>query len=117
MRYTSFETFSRQCTLEAPTNDTHQIYRAALDILETVRLRDRVRLLGVSVSALVPDNGQLYLMEDERRRRALLGAMDHINDRYGERKITWGAYLDDPHGTRVISPAWRPDGVRHSEVK
>ena len=61
--------------------------------------------------------GQLYLMEDERKRRALLSAMDEVNDRYGERKLIWGSYIQDPCGTRVISPTWRPDGVRHAEVR
>jgi len=117
VRYTDFETFSRQTTLPVPTNDTHEIYHAAMEVLDTVRLRSKVRLLGVSISSLVAEAGQMYLMEDERKRRALLEAMDEVNDRYGERKIIWGTYLDDPRGTRVISPAWRPDGVRHAEVR
>lgn len=118
LRYADFETHTRQCTLPERTSDTHAIYHAALEILGSFRLRTKVRLLGVSVSSLDRDGGQLPLMPEERKRRALLGAMDEVNNRFGGFKVLWGgmaAKLTE-RGGDVISPAWRPSGVRNVEL-
>ncbi len=72
IRYTDFHTFTKQTTLSSCTNDTHVIYRSALSILDTIRLRDRIRLLGVRLSQLEKENGQMPLFDETRRRRALL---------------------------------------------
>ena len=61
---------------------------------------------------LIRDTGQIPLFEMDRKRRRLLAAMDGINDRYGDWTVRRGTLLArDPHKT-VISPAWRPKGVR-----
>jgi DNA polymerase-4 len=117
-RYSDFETVGRQESLPYHTNDTHVIYRTALRILDTFRLKSRIRLLGVSLTSVVEDPGQLPLMEDERKRRRILEAMDEVNDKYGDFKLTWAAYRSRPaedsrEGGEVISPAWRPSGVRN----
>ena len=52
MRYNDFKTFTKQTTLPASTNDTGEIYRGAVDILDKIRLHKSVRLLGVSLSSL-----------------------------------------------------------------
>lgn len=126
VRYSDFHTFSRQAPMGKNgggclfTNDTRAIHRRAVEILSGVRLRDRVRLLGVSLCGLVRDPGQLFLMPDERKSAAVLHAMDRINDRYGEFNITWGALKPtSPNGRQqgVISPAWRPSGVRDVDIK
>lgn len=116
VRYKSFETFSRQKKLSSPTNDTHRIYRTALDILRTIRLREAVRLLGVSLSHVTDDPGQMFILKECQRRRDLLEVMDSINDRYGEFTLSWASYsaLDKEAG--VISPAWRPSGVHRTET-
>ena len=118
LRYADFETHTKQCTLPERTSDTHVIYHSALEMLGSFRLRTKVRLLGVSVSSLERDGGQLPLMQEERRRRALLGAMDEVNNRFGGFKVLWGgmaAKLTE-RGGDVISPAWRPSGVRNVEL-
>ncbi|HEX8949307.1 MAG TPA: DNA polymerase IV [Dissulfurispiraceae bacterium] len=117
IRYRDFETFSKQSTLPFSTNHTRDIYDCALAILGRVRLRDRVRLLGVCLSYLTPESDQLHLLEDERKRRALLRAMDAINDRHGDFKIIRAAYLKQQEAPDVISPAWRPSGVRNVRVR
>lgn len=117
IRYADFDTFTRQTTLACYTNHTHMIYDAALSIINNIRLRDKVRLLGVSLSSLTADCGQMYLFEEKEKEQSLLTAMDSINDRYGDFKLTWASYLRSMDGSRVISPAWRPDGVRNINVK
>jgi DNA polymerase-4 len=71
IRYTDFHTFTKQTTLPSHTNDTHVIYRSALSILDTIRLRDRIRLLGVRLSHLEKENGQMMLFGEMRRRGGL----------------------------------------------
>ena len=56
----------------------------------------------------------------------LAKAMDAVNDRFGEFAVTYGSVLDKvkkegeqgkPQGSSVISPAWRPAGIRKVDVK
>ena len=117
VRYADFKTFTKQITLDTYTNDTGEIYRTALSILDGIRLLKSIRLLGVSLSSFGND-GQLALFEksDRREREALLKAMDAVNDKFGEYKITWASTANQERGHGVISPAWRPSGVRKSDV-
>lgn len=121
IRYPDFFTFSRQRTLQNPTNDTRAIYEAAAGILGGIRLKTAVRLLGVSISGLSKGEGQMALFERDRKREKLLEAMDEVNRSYGDYTVTWGTLLDEFEGekdsTGVISPAWRPAGVRRVNVK
>lgn len=54
---------------------------------------------------------------EEQKRIDAIKAMDSVNDRFGEFKVTFGSLLTaDDKGSHVISPAWRPDGIRNVEV-
>lgn len=117
IRYPDFETFSKQTMLYDHTNHTHEIYKNAISILNSIRLRDSIRLLGVSLSALIKDSDQMSLFEDRRKEKALFKAMDDINDRYGEFKLIWASYLKQAEPPKVIAPAWRPSGVRNIDVR
>lgn len=117
IRYPDFETFSKQKKLGEYTNDTHVIYHSVMDIIKGLRLRDRIRLLGVSLSTLVKDPLQIPLFEETKRRKSLVQTMDRINDRYGDFTLLWGSYKTQESDAGVISPAWRPSGVRHVNVK
>jgi DNA polymerase-4 len=117
IRYTDFETFSRQTRIPDHTNDTHVLYEATLKMLDSIRLKNRIRLLGVCLSALISDPHQMPLIEEERKRNSILRAMDSINDRYGDFRLTWGSYLMQKRNAAVISPSWRPSGVKSVNVK
>jgi DNA polymerase-4 len=54
IRYDDFKTVTRDQTIQAPTQDAHEIRRAAGQCLKRVALDRRIRLLGVRVGALVP---------------------------------------------------------------
>jgi len=44
--------------------------------------------------------------------------MDAVNDRYGGFAVTYGSVLDNSEkGSFVISPAWRPEGIRNVAIK
>jgi DNA polymerase-4 len=117
IRYSDFETFSRQTTLAEPTSDTREIYRSALSTLEKIRLKKTVRLLGIALASLSKGDGQLRLFKkpDEDRRAALERAVDALNDKFGDRTVTHAAALEEEEGQKIISPAWRPSGVRKSD--
>ncbi|MFA5822921.1 MAG: DNA polymerase IV [Thermodesulfovibrionales bacterium] len=117
VRYPDFQTFSRQTTLPDYTSHTHEIYKSALSILNGIRLRDNVRLLGVSLSDLVRERHQILLFEEQRREKALLQTMDTVNDKFGDFKLIWASYLEQKEPPRVISPAWKPSGIRHIRVR
>lgn len=117
IRYADFETFSIQRTLPEFTNDTHVIYEGVITLLERIRLRDKVRLLGVGISTLINDPCQIPLIEEERKRKAVLRAMDYVNDRHGEFKLVWGSYVTQVREAGVISPSWKPSGVKSVHLK
>lgn len=118
IRYPDFYTFTRQRSLSYPANDTKAIFNSALSILEGIRLKTAVRLLGVSISELTKDLRQMELFDGERRREELLDAVDSINGRFGESTLTWATLLErDEPVPGVISPAWRPTGVKRVNVR
>lgn len=109
--------FSRQETLGRAINLSDEIYRAAVALLDSVELAQAVRLLGVRLTGLQQCPAQLPLFPDERRMALAAGAMDLVNDRFGEFTVTYGALLDAGNkGSGVISPAWRPEGIRNIPV-
>jgi DNA polymerase-4 len=118
VRYKDFTTFTRQTTLPDATNDTGEIYRAAVAILDGIRLRQRVRLLGISLSSLGTGGEQMSLFDEAHREKkaSLAKAIDAVNDKFGEHTVTLASALSQEETHHVISPAWRPSGVRKSDV-
>lgn len=118
VRYADFTTVGRQQTLPQPTNASREIYDEAARILDAFPLEQPVRLLGVRITNLCYRGEQLPLFACERRKALATGAMDAVNDRYGDFSVTFGSLLDNEEkGSFVISPAWRPEGVRNVNVK
>lgn len=117
VRYPDFKTFTKQTTLYDFTNHTHEIYKSAVSLLNTFRLNNGVRLLGVSLLNLIRDNNQMTLFEDRRKDKALLQAVDAVNDKYGDFKLIWASCLKHMGPPRVISPAWRPSGIKNINIK
>jgi DNA polymerase-4 len=118
VRYGDFKTFTRQTTLPGHTNDTGEIYRSAIAILNGIRLKNSVRLLGIALSSLGKEGDQMSLFEepDREKKAAVAKAVDTVNDKFGEHTITLASTIGQEKEHRVISPAWRPSGVRKSDV-
>lgn len=113
-----YSSFGKQNTLKSYINLSDEIYRAAVVILDTTELPQPVRQLGVKLSNLRYDAEQLSLFRDEQRKIDAIKAMDSVNDKFGEFKVTFGSLLSaEEKGSHVISPAWRPDGIRNVDVK
>jgi DNA polymerase IV len=120
IRYADFDTsFGKQQSQTGHISLSHDIYRAAVAILDSVTLEQPVRLLGVRLSNLRHREEQLTLFNDEKRQLSATTAMDQLNDRYGEFTVTFGSLRadDEAKGSFVISPAWRPEGIRNVDVE
>ena len=118
VRYADFKTFTKQATLPAATNDTGDIYRSAVihpryDTPQEERQAPRrlsfVPFAGRGASRSFPQ-------PENDKKAALAKAVDAVNDKFGEHTVTHALTLDQEKGQRVISPAWRPSGVRKSDV-
>jgi DNA polymerase-4 len=117
VRFADFTTIGRQETFPRSMNQSEAIYRAAVQILDTLDLSQPVRLLGVRITNLCYQREQLPLFEKERRKAFMVHAMDSVNNRYGDFTVTFGSLLDSSDkGYHVISPAWRPGGIRNITV-
>jgi DNA polymerase-4 len=47
----------------------------------------------------------------------MAAAMDSVNNKLGDFTVTFASLLDKlDKGSHVISPAWRPKGVRHIDM-
>jgi len=117
IRYTDFTTFEKQEIQPAPLSGSMEIYRAAAQILDSTPLSHPVRLLGVRISGLRPAGEQLPLFPEERTGLRLTEAMDKVNNRHGDFTVMFGSLLDQrSKGSHVISPAWKPEGIRNVGV-
>lgn len=87
LRYSNFDTVSRQITVPYTAND-HLLLLKAKELFN--KLYDRrmlVRLLGVRVSHLVGGFQQISLFEDTEESVRLYQAMDKIRKRFGESAV------------------------------
>ncbi len=113
-----FSSFGKQDTLSSYINQSDEIFKAAVNILDTVEITQPIRLLGVKLSNLQYHSQQLPLFPDERRKTLMVQAMDSVNDKLGDFTVTFGSLLaTEEKGSHVISPAWRPDGIRNVNVQ
>jgi len=117
VRYADFTTFSRQQSGSCHTNNSEDIYKAAVQILQGIELTQPIRLLGVKISSLSSHTEQLPLFPAELKKALIAGAMDDVNNRFGDFAVTFGSLLGRDNGSKVISPAWRPEGVRNVDVE
>jgi DNA polymerase IV len=87
IKYDDFSVRTRRATLPDPVQDTDAIHEAAIALLARMPLdRRRVRLTGVSVSALAPWHAARTLFPDAHaeRRRSLEQLAVRIAERFGD---------------------------------
>lgn len=117
VRYADFSTLSRQQHQTEALALSSDLYYAGLRILSGLNLEQPVRLLGLTLSSLQRANGQLPLFPEQQRRLRATTAMDAVNNRYGDFTVMQGSLLpEQERGSHVISPAWKPEGMRHVTV-
>ncbi|NCD08975.1 MAG: DNA polymerase IV [Negativicutes bacterium] len=91
VKYASFKTITRSATMEVPVNLDEEIFAIINRLADQVSWTEPVRLLGVSLSKLVPEGGEpLVAMADDavmRKRNAVLAS---LKNRFGEKIIKRG---------------------------
>lgn len=120
LRLADFSTnLQKQTTLKHPVNLSEDLYQTAIILLDSIIVSQPIRLLGISISNLVyAPEPQLELLEEHDRKQQLTAAMDTLNDRFGEFRVAFGSLLQGREkGSHVISPAWRPEGIRNVTVQ
>ncbi len=89
LRFSDFETWTRQRTLSEPTNETAPVLAAARGLLEANWKGESLRLVGVSVGQLLQnyaiDNRDLW--QDRTWIREWIQAIDSIRDRFGDSRL------------------------------
>lgn len=104
LRYKDFSTLTRAHSLAEPTQlDQELIAGTRLLFRNTWRKGSAVRLLGVGVSGMEEREGQLSLIEGERKERArrALSAVDKIRDKFGEKVVKLASGMQGDFGERV----------------
>jgi len=91
-----YPVMTRRVTLPAPVDDGKSIADAALALWHTVQPGRTVRLIGVSVSGIEGDSGQLPLfgVREVQRRAALNAAVDQLAARFGRNVVSRGGVED-----------------------
>ncbi len=84
VRYAYFySSVGKQQTLGNPINQSGDIYKTAIDILDTIELQQSVRLLEIRLTNLRHQVAQLPLFPQERRKALMVNTMDAVNNRFG----------------------------------
>ena len=100
IRFGDFKTITRSKTLPEPTNTTHEIVKAARQVLDTGLLVGHlgVRLLGVGVSGFeqsLQSQGLLFDQGEHEKQKKLDATIDQITDRFGKASLRRGSGLRD----------------------
>lgn len=120
VRFADFYTnLQKQMSLSRPINLSDDIFQTAVRLLDSMTISQPIRLLGIGLSNLhYQQEQQILLLEEDRKKEQLVRAMDSLNNRFGDFKITFGNLLQGTEkGSHVISPAWRPEGIRSVGIK
>jgi DNA polymerase-4 len=88
IRYSDFETTSRQETVDYTALDDVLIARVKDLFNQSYRKGRKVRLLGVRFSHFIPMTVQMSLFENNLEKLNLYKAVDDIKDRFGDQLVT-----------------------------
>lgn len=100
LRWPDFTTITRQLTAAHPTNDQLVIRDEAVGLFHKAWKKGQaVRLIGVGVSGLAPEQLDLWnyqsKLAQKKSQQQLKSAISAIRDKFGEDVLKWGEDLDD----------------------
>jgi DNA polymerase-4 len=96
LKYADFTTVTRQTTLDQPTDDGQELYRAAIQLLAAIERSGRVRLTGISAAGFGGDDPQLPLFDASPNRNQKLNAtLDRIAQKFGAGAILTADLIRD----------------------
>ena len=91
VKYASFKAITRSATMEVPVSLDEEIFAIINRLAEQVAWTEPVRLLGVSLSKLLPEGGEpLVAMADDAVMRKRNAVLDSLKNRFGEKIIKRG---------------------------
>ena len=93
IRYSDFETTSRQETVDYTALDDVLIEKVKSLFDKSYQKGRPVRLLGVRFSQLIPFTMQMSLFDNKMGKMKLYKAVDHIKDRFGSSSVTKGVVV------------------------
>jgi DNA polymerase-4 len=97
IRYSDFETTSRQETIDYTSLDD-QLIAKAKDLFNKSYQKGRpVRLLGVRFSQLIPFTMQMSLFDNNSGKLNLYKAVDGIKNQYGSKSVSKASSIKKDH--------------------
>lgn len=103
-RKTDFEDSGIQVTIPY-TSDGLEIFKGAWKIFQNIWNREKVRMIGASISNLKPTLPQtLSLLPETSKQETMLRAIDRINNKYGEFTLQRAVLLTSPKMRRKPNP-------------
>jgi DNA polymerase IV len=92
VKYANFKTVTRSTTLPEATHSTRVIYDTALKLLLKLKIKEKVRLIGVGVSNFAVGMEQKNLFPDNflHKQEGLDRALDRIQNKFGSKAILRG---------------------------
>jgi len=99
VKYHDFQQITRSVTINDHTDDSKRIYKEVLQLLtKTAAGKKPIRLLGISVSSLKPENSSSQLalfpeMQAGRKSKEINRALDTIQKKFGSTAILPGRLL------------------------
>jgi len=117
IRYADFSTYGKQVSQSSHINLSIDIYNAAVSIFDSFSLELPVRMMGIRITNLNHNARQLPVFKKDLIQVKATSAMDEVNSKYGDFKVCFGSMIDtEDKGSKVISPSWKPDGIRNINV-
>ncbi len=104
IRYSDFETTSRQETVDYTALDDVLIAKVKDLFLKSYQKGRPVRLLGVRFSQLIPITLQMSLFEDNSEKLNLYKTVDSIKDRFGSKILTKAVTSRSGDNKEVMPP-------------
>ncbi len=88
IRYAGFDTYTKQISIPYTALDYNLVEKAKEIFHKLFDRRQRVRLIGVRLSRLVPGNYQISLFDDTSEMISLYQAVDQMKHKYGSRYLS-----------------------------
>lgn len=90
VRHADFSTFTRQKTLDVPTDEEDTLYEIAKVLYNKLKSADSIRLLGLTVSGLREPMEQTSLFEEAGNRKNLTNVLDKLEEKFGAEVVQTG---------------------------
>lgn len=91
VRYDDFTTVNRQMRLSEPTDSEWTLYRVGRILYNKLTVQKPIRLLGLTVSGLMPSAEHDSLFETDKQERDLTRTLDLLETKFGEGIIMTGS--------------------------